>query len=207
MIITLVGFSGCGKSELAKKIAAAPGWRSFVCDSMIEEALESVLPAEAHGTLRLAHWLGQPTAPGFRERQKMYSDAEANAVQTVCDALESTSPEENLVVDSTGSVVYLDAPVLERLRQLTTVVYLELSPLESDQMFRRYLENPKPLIWRDMYRPNPGEAEHDALARCYRALMEERTGMYERLAHRTLHLTFEERKQVTPKQLFDFLAS
>src|SRR5690606_10661713 len=50
-------------------------------------------------------------------------------------------------------------------------------------MLRRYLGEPKPVVWGDAFAPAPGERPEDALSRCYGALLAWRDARYAALAH------------------------
>jgi hypothetical protein len=67
-----------------------------------------------------------------------------------------------------------------------TVVYLAASPGEEQLLIRRYLTDPKPVLWRGAFRPRNGEAPRDTVARCYPTLIAARRQSYEALAHCTL---------------------
>src|SRR5208337_3947998 len=66
------------------------------------------------------------------------------------------------------------------------IVYLAASADEQQLLIRRYLEDPKPVLWRGAFHPKPGEAARDAVARCYPALIAARRQSYEALAHCTV---------------------
>ena len=73
-----------------------------------------------------------------------------------------------------------------RLRRQMTIVYLAASAQEQQLLIERYLNDPKPVLWRGAFQPKPGETAHQTVARCYPALIEARRRSYEALAHCTL---------------------
>lgn len=206
MFVTLIGLSGCGKSHLSRKLADTGAWQLIPCDTLIEQRLEPQLQSRSGGgTRRVAEWLGQPYDPGFQDRQQLYLLAEEAVVTDACAQIESAPTNRDLVVDATGSVIYLPPSLIARLRKVTTVVYLQVPEADSDQMFRQYLEDPKPVIWKNSFSVLPGETNWSALARSYRALLENRAALYERFAHKILHTSFAERATVTPERLLEVL--
>jgi len=72
------------------------------------------------------------------------------------------------------------------LRRQLTVVYLAASANEQELLIQRYLQDPKPVLWRGAFQPRRGEAPRETVARCYPALIAARRQSYEALAHVTL---------------------
>jgi hypothetical protein len=66
------------------------------------------------------------------------------------------------------------------------IVYLAASADEQQLLIRRYLEDPKPVLWRGAFQSKPGEDPRDTVARCYPALIAARRQSYEALAHCTV---------------------
>jgi hypothetical protein len=65
-------------------------------------------------------------------------------------------------------------------------VYLAASPGEEDTLIARYLSDPKPVLWGNLFSQLPGEPAKEAIARCYPQLVAHRKDLYERLAHRVV---------------------
>jgi len=63
------------------------------------------------------------------------------------------------------------------------IVYLAASADEQQLLIRRYLEDPKPVLWRGAFQPRAGESPKETVARCYPALIAARRQSYEALAH------------------------
>jgi len=97
-------------------------------------------------------------------------------------------PEKSLVLDTTGSVIYTGNNLLMRLRRQMQVVHLAASAEEQQLLIERYLNDPKPVLWRGAFQPKPGEAPRKTVARCYPALIAARRRSYEALAHCTLQV-------------------
>src|SRR6267378_2048704 len=58
----------------------------------------------------------------------------------------------------------------------------------DEVLIERYLNDPKPVLWRGAFQPKPKESPHETVARCYPALIAARRQSYEALAHCTLQV-------------------
>src|SRR5215813_12489983 len=95
-------------------------------------------------------------------------------------------PKRELILDTTGSVIYTGNNILFRLRRQMTVIYIAASADEQQLLIERYLQDPKPVLWRGAFQPRPGEIPPDTVARCYPALIAARRQSYQALAHLTV---------------------
>ncbi len=186
MILALIGMSGAGKSMWASRLAAA-GYEWLHCDELIAERLRASFDVGAGSVYDLGQWMGLPYERRYAEREALYLANEAAVLATIAGALAGPAAlARELVVDLTGSAIYIDGAVLARLRQSATIVYLAVAPELHGQMVREYLANPRPVIWNGLYQPLPGEPPADALARCYPRMLVARERLYQRLADVTL---------------------
>lgn len=180
--LALVGMSGAGKSYWTRRIAAS-GYPSVSCDSQIEDRLQSRLEGGGHSGINgVAAWMGWPDRSSYAEREAAYLAEEISTLDEVLTSLEK-NPAQDLVLDTTGSVIYVGNHLLHRLRKQMLIVYLAASAAEQQLLIRRYLEDPKPVLWRGAFQPRPAEAPRDTVARCYPALIAARRQSYEALAH------------------------
>jgi len=183
--ITLIGMSNIGKSHWAKKLAAEGGFERIDCDGLVEQKLKAELSKAGHSGIEgMAKWLGQPFDPQYPETSQIYTDRERAVMEDVIAKLGDKA--RPLVIDTTGSVIYTGDDILERLRNLTKVVYFEASRDHVAHLFAKYATDPKPLIWNGAYAPRAGEAAEDALKRCYPELLEGRARRYAKIAHVTI---------------------
>jgi len=97
-------------------------------------------------------------------------------------------PEKSLVLDTTGSVIYAGNNLLMRLRRQMTIVHLAASAEEQQLLIARYLNDPKPVLWRGAFQARAGEKPRETVARCYPALIAARRQSYEALAHCALQV-------------------
>lgn len=180
--LALIGMSGAGKTFWTKRLAEA-GHPAVSCDERIEERLRSRLMAGGHAGINgVAAWMGWPDRPEYAKHEAEYLAAEIATLDEVLRALEQ-EPAKSLILDTTGSVIYVGNHLLLRLRKQMTVVYLAASADEQQLLIQRYLTDPKPVLWRGAFQQRAGEMPRDTVGRCYPTLMEARRLSYEALAH------------------------
>jgi shikimate kinase len=174
--------SGAGKSYWTTRIAAA-GHPAISCDAEIETRLKPVLETRGYSGINgVAAWMGWPHLPAYADREAAYLSEEIAVLDEVLTGLEK-KPERDLVLDTTGSVIYVGNHLLHRLRKQMLVVYLAASRDEQQLLIQRYLEDPKPVLWRGAFQARPGEDPKATVARCYPVLIGARRQSYEALAH------------------------
>jgi shikimate kinase len=185
--LSLIGMSGAGKSHWAQKLAGA-GFRVISVDDRIEQKLAPDLIAGGYrGIGGVAAWMGWPSEPAYREREKKYLECEIQSMNEALDEIDQAG-QEGIVLDTTGSVAYTGEPICRRMQSLTTVVYLQASRAGEELLIEQYLSDPKPVLWGDQFAPRAGESAADAIARCYPQLIAHRKTLYERYAHRVISL-------------------
>jgi energy-coupling factor transporter ATP-binding protein EcfA2 len=183
--LALIGMSGSGKTHWTKHLAAL-GLPTVSCDDQIEARLAPVLESGGYSGINgVAAWMGWPDSPNYAEREAHYLAEEISTLDEILGDLEK-DPRRELILDTTGSVIHAGNNILRRLRRQLTVVYLAASANEQELLIQRYLQDPKPVLWRGAFQPRRGEAPRDTVARCYPGLMAARRQSYEALAHITL---------------------
>jgi len=185
--LALIGMSGAGKTFWSNKLAAH-GCAAISCDDQIAQRLSPRLAEGGYaGVSDVAAWMGWPDRPSYREREAEYLSAEIHVLDQVLTSLERDHSRP-LILDTTGSVIYVGNNLLYRLRKQMKVVYLAAGDAEYQLLIERYLEDPKPVLWRGAYVPRSGETPRETVSRCYPGLIESRRRSYEALAHVTLPL-------------------
>src|SRR5208283_4891474 len=183
--LALIGMSGVGKTYWTKHLSAA-NHPAISSDDLIEARLAPTLQARGfRGINGVATWMGWPDSPTYAERESQYLSEEISSLDEVLTGLEK-NPSKALILDTTGSVIYTGNNLLFRLRRLMTVVHLAASDEEQQLLIRRYLDDPKPILWRGSFQARAGESPSDTVARCYPALIGARRQSYQTLAHYTL---------------------
>jgi hypothetical protein len=181
--LALVGMSGSGKSFWTKKLAAA-GWGSVGCDDLIEQRLTPRLAAGGYSGINgVAAWMGWPNSATYAQREAEYLAEEIGVMDEFLNNLEKDSSGAPIVLDTTGSVIYAQNNILMRLRRQMTVVHLANSNDEQRMLVERYLNDPKPVLWRGTFHVKDQETPRETVARCYPLLITARRKSYETLAH------------------------
>jgi shikimate kinase len=184
--------AGSGKSHWSKRLAAK-GFHRFCCDDLIEEKLRCDLTAPDGTPLKLGPWMGFPWEWTYESREATYLDKESEVLQEILRLMSEKRLAENVVVDTTGSVIYAPEGVLAKLRHMTLMVYLPVPVEFRASLLQSYRSRPHPLVWHGMFRPMPGESNEEALTRCYPKLVSSREQFYERYAD--LRVGFHQRRQ------------
>jgi shikimate kinase len=185
--LALIGMSGAGKTFWARRIAET-GAVAISCDDRIEEKLAPRLAAGGYAGINgVAAWMGWPDSATYAEREAQYLAEEISTLDEILTELQG-NPQQSLILDTTGSVIYAGNHLLRRLRKLMTVVYLAASDAEQQLLIERYLSDPKPVLWRGAFQAKAGETAGEAVARCYPHLIVARRQSYEALAHAILQV-------------------
>jgi shikimate kinase len=180
--IALIGMSGTGKTFWTRRLALA-GHPSVCCDDCIEQRLRPYLQGGGYSGINgVASWMGWPDSPTYAQREAEYLAEEIAALDEVLSDLER-NPSRELILDTTGSVIYTGNNLLLRLRRQMTVVYLAATPEQQQLLIQRYLGDPKPVLWRGAFQPRKNETPGETVARCYPILIAARRQSYEALAH------------------------
>jgi shikimate kinase len=181
VIIALVGMSGVGKSTWAARFHAA-GYRHVDCDALIAGELARQYQQSFTDLGAVGGWMGMPDAPQFAAREQAYLAAEAH----VLAAALATLDRQPTVIDCTGSVVYLPAGLLQRLRQHASIMHLAEGAASAQRRIAGYLAAPRPIVWAGAYQPQPGETRDQSIARCFAELVAWRVTRYRALCHHTI---------------------
>lgn len=184
LVISLVGMSNTGKTHWSKKLQNI-GFKHICVDDIIEAKLEPVLREYGFkGIEDMAKWLDQPYSKDFDKRQQQYLDLEKETMLEIMEEISNSN--ENIVIDTTGSVAHTGGEILKKLRENTFVIYIE-SPLEmEDELFRNFIQHPKPIVWEDIYQQAPRESNSEALKKSYKNLLSYRTKSYKEQAAITI---------------------
>ncbi|MBW1837487.1 MAG: hypothetical protein JRI99_11200 [Deltaproteobacteria bacterium] len=183
MYLSLIGMSGVGKSSWSIKLAEI-GFRHYCCDDLIKIKLAPELTGSDGTMMELGEWMGFPYESQYKERESQYLTYEIEVLTEILGILESCGKQvdENVVIDTTGSVIYTGEESLKRLRRCTTIVHFSTPPEVQGQMLKTYLANQRPVLWREFFNKEPNETFEDAMARCYPRLLISRERLYERYA-------------------------
>lgn len=203
MQFSLIGMSGAGKSFWSKKIESK-GYLRYSCDDLIAERLGLKLEKRVKSTKNLAKWMGEPFSKGYPKAEELYLEQEGAVINMICDELENNIPKTlPVVVDTTGSLIYLDKTLLKRLANLTRIVYLNLPTEKNIELFKAYLQDPKPIIWEGKYLPREGESSEETLGRCFGELLNYRNGLYGSISDCVLDYSFHHSPKTGVSEFLD----
>lgn len=182
MVISFIGMSNVGKSTWSNKLEKLKGFKKYCCDDLIEKYLGPELKALGYAGINdLSLWLGQPYDQKYKKNSQKFLELETESLKNSFKEIAGLKSETDIVVDTTGSVIYLPEEILKTLAGLTKIIYLEAPIGAVELMIKNYIANPKPVIWGDLYQPLTGENKAETLKRCYPELLKYRTGLYEKL--------------------------
>src|SRR3972149_8174222 len=176
MKITLIGMSNTGKSFWSKQMERQLGFVRFDCDALVGGKLGIA------GISNVAEWMGQPYEKRYAENSQTYLDYEREVMREVLMQAEILPKSSNVVIDTTGSVIYTGDEIMSALKYSTTVAYLDTPQSVQDEMFAKYIAEPKPVIWGESFVRQAEEPVQATLKRCYPQLLAFRTGQYKRWA-------------------------
>lgn len=205
MIISLIGMSGSGKTYWAKQLSERFGYTHFYVDALIKERLEKegILKGEDVNST-LSSWMGQPYEATYKTRSEKYLDEEREIMESIFKEIEDELNNSiNVVVDTTGSVIYTGESILKNLKKCTTIVFLETPANVQLRMYEQYLKELKAVYWGDVFRKREDESNMEALARSYPLLLAYRTQIYKDLAN--VELDYDE-VRATDFTVEDFLS-
>ncbi len=204
MIITLIGMSGTGKSYWSKRLKRI-GYLRFGCDDLITELIAQKIGLTDGTSFNMHEWVGYPDEKTYPVRAELYRQVEAEIMSGILDYLRKNKDEENIVIDTTGSVIYLSALLLAELKQRTKIIYLDITQEDFDAMLKHYLENPAAIIWNNFFKPFNGETRQETFARCYPKLIRSREIGYKDLQHLSIPPAFHRAKDIKESDFLEYV--
>ncbi len=195
--------AGAGKSHWSKKLEKESFTR-ISCNELIGQDLAGILKKSGDTTFNLAKWMGHPYEEGYKEKSKKYLELEKNAVKKIHKLL-THMVNENVVIDTTGSIIYLDNKLLKLLKNKTRVIWLDTPRRVLKEMYSAFLKKPKPIIWGSSFTQKPNELPDKALTRSYKHLLYFRLKKYKELAHMRFDYEVLRSKDFTVKNFIDAL--
>lgn len=140
--------SNIGKSYLASRLVDERGFERIGCDDLVEAAIGDELKHQGYSGINdVGRWMGQPYTANYPRNSAKFIECERQVMLEVISRIGAAKAEHPIVVDTTGSVISVGEDVVESLQNLTKIVYLEASPLHLKNLFKLYMDEPKPVIW------------------------------------------------------------
>ncbi|NNC37640.1 MAG: hypothetical protein HKO02_09305 [Hyphomonadaceae bacterium] len=180
--IALIGMSNIGKSHWARRFKSRHGFHHYEVDDRIQESLSL-------SSISLsAEWMGHPYQKGYQDRAAEYLALEIELTQKADDQ------DGNLVLDTTGSIIYLPEETLAQLTDNYLIIYLAARPDDLERLISLFKSSPKPLIWGDHYHLVSGKSNEESMMSLYPSLLVMRDGMYRNLADIELEARYISKK-------------
>ncbi len=196
LCLAFIGMSNIGKSYTAQRLRKSHGFGLYEVDEAIQHKLGLASMQES------ADWMGFPYASNYPAREAEYLACES---ELTAEAFNSKYAAKNMIIDTTGSVIYADKPCLDILRDKAIIVHIQAAPENLAHLEELYFRAPKPLIWAGKYEPKPAEDSKQSLKRCYPALLRSRMDAYNDLADINLPASMLFSDETTPESLMDFI--
>lgn len=191
--LAFVGMSNIGKSYTAKRLAKSHDFTLIEVDRLIWERLDQ-------GSMRdFAKWQGHPYTDGYQERETKSLAMETEATRQAL----GLNLVGNTLLDTTGSVIYVEPDVLETLTDDWIIVHIKAEDGDLERLRQEYFQTPKPLIWHGHYKRDPDQSEKDSILASYPKLLNARKKRYEDLADVSLTSRFVLQSTTTPDRIFD----
>ena len=115
MRLSLIGMAGSGKSTWSSKLAEH-GFRRYCCDDLIAAKLAPELTRTDGSTMKMSEWMGFPFEPHYHEFESKYLNYEIDVLGELFEHLANlkNTSEVNIVIDTTGSVIYAGEVLLKK---------------------------------------------------------------------------------------------
>jgi len=177
--IAFVGMSNIGKSVTAKRFAKAHKLKLLEVDQMIWKRL-------GHDSMEeFAEWQGHPYEEGYQEREALSIEMENHATENGLNKAKG-----NAVLDTTGSVIYINPALRRRIKETCYVVHIKAETSDLERLKWDYYDNPKPLIWGRQFREKPGLSDRENIMESYPRLLMSRAKEYAAMADQTVSSRF-----------------
>jgi len=188
--LAFVGMSNIGKSHTAKRIADAFEFKLIEVDKLIWEKL-------GHDSMEeFADWQGHPYEEGYAERESLSIEMETLATDKAIEMSDGAT-----VLDTTGSVIYIDPAIRRKIKESFYVVHIKAEPRDLERLKWDYFDNPKPLIWGRQYKAKPGLSDRENIFECYPRLLMSRAKEYAAMADVTVTSAFVLDPELTDEDL------
>ena len=201
MRLALVGMSGAGKTHWSQRLAES-GYLHVCCDDLIAARLGLDSSDSEESIAVLSEWMGFPWHEGYRDRARQYRQHEADVLESAL-AWVPGDGRERVVLDTTGSMVYLGSELLGRMRDLFIVLHLE-TPLDlQEEMAESFISRPTPLIWPEEYGSDLFADELGSLRSLFPRLLQERESLYSDLSHARVPLAMRRSPEFGPPEILE----
>lgn len=204
MKIGLIGMSGVGKTFWSARLESI-GFICHHCDDAIASQLQNSVGEPINSLYDMGKWMGFPYENGFAEKEKQYLALEGQIVVEMADSIRHSPPDTNVVIDTTGSAIYMDKNSLCELKKSVLLVYLAITPNVHNQLLQEYIKHPRPLIWGNLFHKLPDETNEMALRSSYAELIAYREKMYEKCCDIKIAYNIHRRNDFSAADFVEFI--
>ena len=169
--MAFIGMSNIGKSYLSKILAMDKNFTRIDVDFEIQKQLGFKTMQE------IANWLGFPWQDNYDDRARQYLDLEAKI-----SLKQYANEKNNIVLDTTGSVVHLDSVAINNIKNRYLVIYLKARKDDLAILKKRYFTHPKPTIWGEYFQNSHNFDNKTRLMKDYPKLLMARERLYQDMA-------------------------
>jgi shikimate kinase len=187
--LAFIGMSNIGKSYTATRLSKTYNFQLVEVDRLIWEELGQGSMAD------FADWQGQPYTKGYDEREAVSIGLETTATKKAMAPVNA-----NTLLDTTGSVIYVDDAVKADLRENFLIVHIAAGDADLERLKADYFALPKPLVWRGHYRKLDGKSEYESILACYPELLNSRKSAYENIADLSSRQTRQWKAYLPPSE-------
>jgi len=193
--LSFIGMSNIGKSFTAMRLRKSHGFDLYEVDEAIQKALDLKSMQES------ADWMGFPYEGTYAVREAEYLALESRLTAAAFDGAKG-----NMILDTTGSVIYTDDKTRGILRDQSVVVHIQAGPNNLRRLETLYFKSPKPLIWAGQYIEGGNQSKMDNLKASYPDLLASRMDAYEALADVSIPASLLFEGTTTPDMILEAIA-
>ena len=172
--IALIGMSNIGKSHWTRDIVKRHDFKSYEVDEAIQKRLD------VENIEQSAARMGQPYDKDYQNRAQEYLALEQEMT------LDAENVPGNIILDTTGSVIYLPILTTNIIKNSYLTVYISANQKQIGTLIQRFTTTQKPLIWGEAYEQKSGLSRHESMMACYPFLLESRATLYKSMTDITV---------------------
>lgn len=185
--------SNIGKSYRTRQFAKTGKFTAVSIDDEISKSLE------LHSLGSISKWMGFPYDERYLLREQEYLEMEKAITRRPITA------KNNVILDTTGSVIYLGSDVLDYLKNTFLIVEFQAGEEVLATLMAAFFTSPKPLVWSGHFNQADGETGNAALRRCYPELLRSRSSQYHALADISIPATISRDPQVSTSKFLEHI--
>jgi shikimate kinase len=192
--LAFIGMSNVGKSFRSNELKTLKKFDLLSIDSEIEKELNFSDIKE------MSEWMGYPYEEKYIVRSKKYLKLEEKYSNY------EIIINNNFILDTTGSVVYLSNKTKNFLKEKYLLVLFDVTESTIENMKKLFFESPKTLFWGDSFNKLENETNKESLNRCYPNLLSDRISLYRNLADVIIPAEISQYKDLHINRLLEIIS-